>query len=456
MADTVYEWGMTSLVGGDIDWEANDIYVALIDTADYTLDSVNDQFLSDIPAPAIVATSGVLANRVVTAGVATADDASFSSVTGDTCEALVVYQYTGVDATSRLIAYIDSAAGLPLTPSGGDVTVAWTGGVVFYLSGLQPSSVPTVVADETERLALTAADGELVWQTDTNELYIYADGATPSWELVYPATSSGVTVVADSAARLILDAADGDLVWQTDTNELHVYADAATPVWELVYPVPTTSLSIDNPDLWGTNLGYDEEFNDFSSSLPDGWQWQNQSTSTFSQSFGKGIIAAPAVSGTQWRGIVRPVPTPSSYELVTKMSWTSRAGSEVAVGLGFQDSGTNLLTFYWYSLNGTNETYLVSWTNYSGGGPSVKAGPVVTSPIGMPQYLRIRKNSSTSYDFAYSHDGVMWYTLISGYNVSAVLTPVNVGFMGYNSANYAWNMGLEWFRVRNIGWTPTP
>lgn len=405
MADTVYEWGMTALASGDIDWLVDDIKVALVDAADYTVDAVNDQYLSDIPGAAIVATSAALTGKAVTSGVATADDASFTSVSGDVAEALVVYQSTGVSATSRLITYIDSATGLPITPTGGDVTVEWTGGVVFYLSGLQ-SSLPTVVADETERLAMTSSDGDLVWQTDTNELYVYADAATPSWERVYPA---------------------GD-----------------------------TQLSIDNPDLWGTNLGYDEEFNDFSSSLPDGWSWQNQSTSTFSQSFGKGIIAAPAVSGTQWRGIVRPVPTPSSYELVTKMSWTSRAGSEVAVGLGFQDSGTNLLTFYWYSLNGTNETYLVSWTNYSGGGPSVKAGPVVTSPIGMPQYLRIRKNSSTSYDFAYSHDGVMWYTLISGYNVSAVLTPVNVGFMGYNSANYAWNMGLEWFRVRNIGWTPTP
>lgn len=405
MADTVYEWGMTALASGDIDWLVDDIKVALVDAADYTVDAVNDQYLSDIPGAAIVATSAALTGKAVTSGVATADDASFTSVSGDVAEALVVYQSTGVSATSRLITYIDSATGLPITPTGGDVTVEWTGGVVFYLSGLQ-SSLPTVVADETERLAMTSSDGDLVWQTDTNELYVYADAATPSWERVYPA---------------------GD-----------------------------TQLSIDNPDLWGTNLGYDEEFNDFSSSLPDGWSWKNQSTSTFSQSFGKGIVAAPAAAGIHWRGIVRPVPTPSSYELVTKMSWNSRSGNESATGIGFTDSGTKLLSFYWYSLNGTSVMYLVSWTDLDGGGPSVKFGPITPSPIGMPNYLRIRKNSATSYDFAFSLDGVMWYNLTTGYDVSAILTPTHIGFLAYNSAGYAWNLGLEWFRVRNIGWTPTP
>lgn len=264
------------------------------------------------------------------------------------------------------------------------------------------------------------------------------------------------TVVADETARTVLVSSDGELVWQTDANELYVYVDAATPSWERVYPAGDTQLSIDNPDLWGTNLGYDEEFNDFSSSLPNGWAWKNQSTSTFSQSFGKGVVAAPAAAGIHWRGIVRPVPAVSSYELVTKMSWTSRSGNESATGIGFTDSGTKLLSFYWYSLNGSNVMYLVSWTDLDGAGSSIKAGPIIPSPTVMPNYFRVRKNSATSYDFAYSSDGVMWYTVISGYDVSAVLTPTGVGFLAYNSAGYAWNQGLEWFRVRNIGWTPTP
>jgi len=43
-------------------------------------------------------------------------------------ESLDIYQHTGVDATSRLIANIDSATGLPFTPNGGDATITWDSG----------------------------------------------------------------------------------------------------------------------------------------------------------------------------------------------------------------------------------------------------------------------------------------------------------------------------------------
>lgn len=220
MADTVYEWGMAGLVAADIDWDADDIKVALVDTDDYTLDSVNDKFLSDIPGGAIVATSAALTGKAVTAGVATADDAAFTSVTGDQAEALVVYQSTGVDSTSRLITYVDSAAGLPFAPNGEDVTVAWTGGVVFYLSGLQGSLI-IVVADATERLALTSSDGDLVWQTDTNELYVYVDGATPTWGLIYPAAGGG------SLNQLRFDYTGSSQTWTVPDG---VYSAAVTAV----------------------------------------------------------------------------------------------------------------------------------------------------------------------------------------------------------------------------------
>ncbi len=58
-----------------------------------------------------------------------AADVVFSAVTGDPSEALVIYKDTGDAATSPLIAYIDTAAGLPVTPSGTDITVTWDSGV---------------------------------------------------------------------------------------------------------------------------------------------------------------------------------------------------------------------------------------------------------------------------------------------------------------------------------------
>jgi hypothetical protein len=74
------------------------------------------------------ATSGALTGKTVTAGVADAVDVTFTAVSGATVEAIVLYADSGTEATSRLIAYIDTATGLPLTPNGGDVTVAWDNG----------------------------------------------------------------------------------------------------------------------------------------------------------------------------------------------------------------------------------------------------------------------------------------------------------------------------------------
>jgi len=102
--------------------------VILIDTDDYTVDLATHDNLDDIPAAARVAVSGALTGKTVAAGVADADIVTFTAVTGDQCEALVIYKHTGVESTSRLIAYIDSAAGLPVTPDGGDIPVYWSAG----------------------------------------------------------------------------------------------------------------------------------------------------------------------------------------------------------------------------------------------------------------------------------------------------------------------------------------
>jgi hypothetical protein len=57
--------------------------------------------------------------------VADAADVTFTAVSGDVSEALVIYKDTGTASTSRLIAYIDTATGLAVTPNGGDITVIW-------------------------------------------------------------------------------------------------------------------------------------------------------------------------------------------------------------------------------------------------------------------------------------------------------------------------------------------
>ena len=100
----------------------------LIDEADDVPDLALDQDLADRAAPSRVATSGNLASKTVAAGVADAANVTFSAVTGDEAESIDIYQDSGVEATSRLIANIDSATNLPVTPNGGDITVQWDDG----------------------------------------------------------------------------------------------------------------------------------------------------------------------------------------------------------------------------------------------------------------------------------------------------------------------------------------
>lgn len=128
MANALYDKGREAFLNGGINWTSDSIKVVLVDAADYTVNLTTHQFLSDIAAGARVATSGNLASKTSTAGVADAADITFTAVSGDPSEALVIYKDTGSAATSPLIAYIDTATGLPVTPNGGDITVTWDNG----------------------------------------------------------------------------------------------------------------------------------------------------------------------------------------------------------------------------------------------------------------------------------------------------------------------------------------
>ena len=128
MASSLYDYGREGFLAGDVDWDGDNIKVVLIDEADDTIDLANDQDLADRAAGARVSTSGNLASKTVTAGVADAADVTLSSVSGDESESFDIYQDSGVEATSILIANVDDATGLPVTPNGGDITIQWDSG----------------------------------------------------------------------------------------------------------------------------------------------------------------------------------------------------------------------------------------------------------------------------------------------------------------------------------------
>lgn len=126
MANQLYPRAKEAFLNADIDMVQNTIVIALVDTGEYSFDA-DHQHRSDISNVAIIATT-TLTNKTTALGVFDADDATFTSVTGANAEALIIFQDTGNTATSRLIAFIDSATGLPILPNGGDITVAFSSG----------------------------------------------------------------------------------------------------------------------------------------------------------------------------------------------------------------------------------------------------------------------------------------------------------------------------------------
>jgi hypothetical protein len=102
---------------------------------DHGVDTPNvstDAYISDIASgariPAIASCPALTGKTFgsVGAGSFDANDVTFLSLSGDSAESLILFVDTGTETTSRLLAYWDTASGLPLTPNGGDVVVSWS------------------------------------------------------------------------------------------------------------------------------------------------------------------------------------------------------------------------------------------------------------------------------------------------------------------------------------------
>lgn len=110
------------------------VKVALVDTGTYTYSAAH-QYYSSVSG--VGGTPQTLASKTigtVSAGTFDAADITFSAVAGTVSyEALVIYVDSGSAATSPLVAYIDTATGLPVTSNGGDISVTWDAAGIFTL-----------------------------------------------------------------------------------------------------------------------------------------------------------------------------------------------------------------------------------------------------------------------------------------------------------------------------------
>lgn len=136
MANALYPSFKELLLGGDIDLATDTIKAALIDTGAYTYSAAHD-FWNDASA-AVIGTPQTLASKSIASGIFDAADVTFTAVTGNSVEAIILYKDTGTASTSPLIAYLDTGVtGLPVTPNGGNIAIAWDNGSnkIFAITG---------------------------------------------------------------------------------------------------------------------------------------------------------------------------------------------------------------------------------------------------------------------------------------------------------------------------------
>ncbi|MCM1958036.1 hypothetical protein NCZ17_01440 [Acinetobacter modestus] len=128
MANTLYDYCRQRFLESNINWMTDTVKVILVDFGGYTPQTSTHQYLSDISSSARIAGPVTLTSKATTGGAADASDCTFSAVSGASIEAIVIYKDTGTESTSPLIAIIDTATGLPITPNGGDIIVTWDNG----------------------------------------------------------------------------------------------------------------------------------------------------------------------------------------------------------------------------------------------------------------------------------------------------------------------------------------
>ena len=111
---------------------AGTVKVALIDTGTYTYSAAHQFFSS--ASSASIGTPQTIGSKTFTNGVFDGADVTFTTVTGNSVEALIIYVDTGTAGTSPLVAYIDtSVTGLPVTPNGGNISITWNASGIFAL-----------------------------------------------------------------------------------------------------------------------------------------------------------------------------------------------------------------------------------------------------------------------------------------------------------------------------------
>src|SRR3990172_8071125 len=143
MSNSLFLSGRQGFLDGTIDWDTDTIRVVFISRGAGGTNGYNAltdiTFLTQIPDSGRLRMSETAFGAKTTAsGIADADDhtaSAVSAVANSVIGAIVIYADSGSPSTSRLIAWIDTATGLPASPNNGDVTLQFSNGAskIFML-----------------------------------------------------------------------------------------------------------------------------------------------------------------------------------------------------------------------------------------------------------------------------------------------------------------------------------
>jgi hypothetical protein len=129
MANALFDPGREGFLAGEIDFDTATIKAALV--RGYTFSAAH-KFVSEVTGAGgtLVATSSAISSKTITNGIANSGVWDFGNVaSGAACTLIILFQSSAVGggadvaaSAQRLIAGIDTATNLPVTPNGGQIT----------------------------------------------------------------------------------------------------------------------------------------------------------------------------------------------------------------------------------------------------------------------------------------------------------------------------------------------
>jgi hypothetical protein len=128
MANVLYPKGKQALLNKEHNLSADAIKATLIDGADYTYGATHNTYVagaSGVADVAKVAVSAALTSPTITDGVFDTADFSWTAVSGDVSEDIILWNDTPTTPTADpLLAFYDTGmTGMPVTPNGGNINV---------------------------------------------------------------------------------------------------------------------------------------------------------------------------------------------------------------------------------------------------------------------------------------------------------------------------------------------